>query len=550
MHLHGGGQIRACALCRSQRRIGSLCVRKVDSDGLEMNGATSVPLLKRKAIRLVVVLPFCRLHRTETALNRIVQNRLLLQLLFTFVAMLSVAALSVVLISGAIQSAERVVLAEARNAVVLAVSELKQQYQNGASSDVTWRSLPLSARDVSLQGISQTVLRAYQGVEGGFYVDAAFAGYTFPTHDTGSVKTDVPSAERGLILSLVQQAVQEHRMTEQVIRGKTDLLVMGASASQDGSAVIWAMKRIAGRATPDTRRREFMLAILVGLALISTAGTLATGISLARGVAEIKGGLATLEKDFNFRLAERSDELGGISRSINRMANVRGKLEAELRREDQLRAIGRLAAGLAHEIRNPLNSIRLTVQLLERRSEANSIRSADLRTVRNEVDRLSLLLNDLLDLQRSRQARPEILAVVPVVERCITLIEPQAEMQNTRVYLEAAAEAVFALFDSQQLTQTIMNLLLNALEASSEGGTVTVRVFKKSEIAMIEVQDEGPGMDAEQQAHLFEPFYTTKPSGTGLGLAVSRELLRGQGGDLQFKLSPAGACFVVELPGK
>jgi len=464
--------------------------------------------------------------------------------------MLSVAALSVVLISGAIQSAERVVLAEARNAVVLAVSELKQQYQNGASSDVTWRSLPLSARDVSLQGISQTVLRAYQGVEGGFYVDAAFAGYTFPTHDTGSVKTDVPSAERGLILSLVQQAVQEHRMTEQVIRGKTDLLVMGASASQDGSAVIWAMKRIAGRATPDTRRREFMLAILVGLALISTAGTLATGISLARGVAEIKGGLATLEKDFNFRLAERSDELGGISRSINRMANVRGKLEAELRREDQLRAIGRLAAGLAHEIRNPLNSIRLTVQLLERRSEANSIRSADLRTVRNEVDRLSLLLNDLLDLQRSRQARPEILAVVPVVERCITLIEPQAEMQNTRVYLEAAAEAVFALFDSQQLTQTIMNLLLNALEASSEGGTVTVRVFKKSEIAMIEVQDEGPGMDAEQQAHLFEPFYTTKPSGTGLGLAVSRELLRGQGGDLQFKLSPAGACFVVELPGK
>jgi signal transduction histidine kinase len=85
------------------------------------------------------------------------------------------------------------------------------------------------------------------------------------------------------------------------------------------------------------------------------------------------------------------------------MASVRRKLESELRREDRLRAVGRLAAGLAHEIRNPLNSIRLTVQLLERRLDTNSIRREDLRTVQTEVDRLSALLNDLLDLQRSGQ---------------------------------------------------------------------------------------------------------------------------------------------------
>ena len=242
--------------------------------------------------------------------------------------------------------------------------------------------------------------------------------------------------------------------------------------------------------------------------------------------------------------------MGGISRSINRMATVRGKLEGELRREDRLRAVGRLAAGLAHEIRNPLNSIRLTVQLLERRLVSNSIRSEDLRTVRNEVDRLSTLLNDLLDLQRSRQPSPQVQPLIPVVQRCISLLERQAGMQNTRVCFEPPPQEVFALFDSQQLSQTIVNLLLNALEASPAGRAVHVRASQANGTARVEVQDEVPGLNPEQQERLFEPFYTTKPAGTGLGLAVSREFMRSQGGDLVFDPNHAGACFVIELPGK
>jgi two-component system sensor histidine kinase HydH len=232
------------------------------------------------------------------------------------------------------------------------------------------------------------------------------------------------------------------------------------------------------------------------------------------------------------------------------MATVRRKLESELRREDRLRALGRLAAGLAHEIRNPLNSIRLTVQLLERRLESNSIRSEDLRTVRNEVDRLSTLLNDLLDLQRSRQPRPEVQSVIPVLQRCISLMERQAEMQNTQVRFAPPPQDVSALFDAQQLTQTVVNLLLNALEASPAGSAIYVRTSEENGTVRVEVQDEGPGLNTEQQERLFEPFYTTKPAGTGLGLAVSRELIRSQGGNLVFTSSPVGACFVVELPRK
>ncbi len=387
-------------------------------------------------------------------------------------------------------------------------------------------------------------------MEGGFYAGDDFLGYAFPTHDTGSAKTDVPSAERGLIVALTQESQKAQRLVARVIRGKSDLLVLGAAPSQNDGAVVWAMKRLVGRGAPGAVRRELLLSILVLAALMSIAGTLASGLHLARGVAQIKRGLSALEQNFEFRLPERSDELGGIGGSINRMASVRRKLERELRREDRLRATGRLAAGLAHEIRNPLNSIRLTVQLLERRLETNSIRREDLRTVQTEVDRLSVLLNDLLDLQRSRQPRPEVQPVLPVVEHCITLVERQAKMQNAAICLNNAGEELRAFFDLQQLTQTVVNLLLNALEASPAGGTVHVRTSHENGIARVEVEDEGPGLDSEQQERLFEPFYTTKPAGTGLGLAVSRELMRSQGGDLRYAAGPTGARFVVELPRK
>jgi hypothetical protein len=346
--------------------------------------------------------------------NRLLQNRLLLQLFFTFVAALSVATLSVVLITEAIGSAERVVLGEANRTIATAIAELKQQYQYRAASDSSWSSLPARARGVSLRGITQTVLRSYPGVEGGFHADADFLGYAFPTHDTGSAKTDVPSAERDLIVSMTQQSQKANHFAARVIRGKSDLLVLGAEPS--GGAVVWAMKRLAGRGTPGAGRRELLLSTLVLAALVSIAGTLATGLSLARGVAQIQNGLARLEQDFEFRLPRRPDELGRISESINRMASVRRKLESELRQEDRLRAAGRLAAA-----------------------------------VQMEVDRLGVLLNDLLDLQRSRQPRPGVQSVLPVVEHCISLVERQADMQNAVIRLENASEEAGAFFDSQQL---------------------------------------------------------------------------------------------------
>jgi signal transduction histidine kinase len=466
------------------------------------------------------------------------KRRLQVQLLLILVAAVLVAALSVLLISDAVRSAEGVLLTDAGKALSTAVSELDRQYRDHAA-------------DASLRAVSQAVLRSAPGVEGGYYDGTRFLGYSYPTHDTGETKTDVPAAERNDILAAIAQS-RITGIAQRILRGQHDIVVIEAKASQrsdSGTTVIsWAMKRLTGRSEPGAHRREILLSALVVAALISIAGTLATGIALQRGVLQINTGLSALQSDFSHRLPSRNDELGEVIRSINRMADVRQQLETDLRREDRLRTVGRLVAGIAHEIRNPLNSIRLSIQYLERRLGIHGIRAEDLHPVIEEVDRLSSLLTNLLTFQKPRQPALQDRTVWPVLERCVSLVQPQANARNIGIHLETAQPRLQARFDAEQLTQVLMNLLLNAVEAAGQNGSVAVAIEERLDVVGIQVRDSGPGLSGEQKEHLFEAFYTTKAGGTGLGLAVSRELAAGMGGALRYRDDRAGATFEIELP--
>ena len=476
------------------------------------------------------------------------KRRLQLQLLFILLAAVLVAALSVLVISDTVESAEGVVLADAVRTLSTAVSDLDQQYQDRVTADSTWLALPEPAKDTSLRGVSQAVLRAYPGVEGGYYDGAHFLGYSYPTHDTGGNKTDVPTAELDDILATILQS-RAAGTAQRTLRGLHDIVVIEAKSDKRNGFASWSMKRLAGRRDPGSHRREILLSALVLAALISIAGTLATGVLLQRGVAQIKSGLSALEADFSHRLPERNDELGEISHSINRMAEVRQKLETELRREDRLRAVGRLVAGIAHEIRNPLNSIRLSIQYLERRLGGNGVRAEDLRPVIQEVDRLSALLTNLLTFQKTRQPELRNRPLAPVVQKCVDLVQPQAAARNIEIRAETGPPGLEARFDSEHLTQMLINLLLNAIEAAGKNGTIDVRLAQRGAMVGVVVHDTGPGLTQEQSEHLFEAFYTTKANGTGLGLAVSRELAAGMGGGLRYRSDGLGATFEIELPG-
>jgi len=471
------------------------------------------------------------------------RRRLQLQLLLILLAAVSVASLSILLILDSIRNAEQSVIADMSKQLSAALSQLGRQYSERAPADITTRTAPLATENGSLRAISQAVLHSYPGVEGGYFLRGEFLGYAFPTHDNPSAKTDVPEAERSAIQEVANLAARSGK-GEQLLHGGNELVLIQATALPRQDAVAWAMQRRSRE--PASLWRRTLLFALVMAALLSVGGTLQMGIALRRGIARIQDGLGTLEKDFGYSLEEGKDELGEISRSINRMASVRRKLEDELRREDRLRAIGRTVAGLAHEIRNPLNGIRLSMQLLEQRLKRGSIEPENLRSVIAEVDRMDALLGDLLAFREKKQPNVARQNLLPLVERCVHLVQPQAG--PGKIHTEAEDVSLCARIDPQRFTQALMNLLLNAVEATQQQGEVAVSLRRKDGSVAIEVRDSGAGLSREQQQHLFEAFYTTKPDGTGLGLAVSRELVTEMGGTLTYRNGSPGATFVIELP--
>jgi signal transduction histidine kinase len=472
-------------------------------------------------------------------------RRLQLQLVFVLVAAISVTILSAILIANAIRGAERVVVGDTRRTLDAADAELALQYSYRVSSDSSWDQLPATARDISLRAISQVSLRSYPGVEGGFYSGAQFLGYSYPTHGSGNLKVDVPEAERPEIEGTIRQAEKSGK-GERLLRGSRDIVLIDAVSQ--GDHVSWTMKRLSGITDAGEKRRSVLLIGLVIAALASVIGTLATVIGLRKGIAEIQAGLSRLETDFAFELPISGGELGSISHSVNRVAGTRRSLEAALRRADRLRAVGRMAANMAHEIRNPLNGIRLTMQMLKQKLGANAIQPNDLDLVIGEVDRLNALLSDLLAFREARKPSLEAQKLLPIVERCVDLMRLQAQERDVRMHVEVDNLEAAAAVDAKQLTQVLTNLVLNALTAVPEKGAIHLRLSRNGEGILIEVHDNGPGVAQELREHLFEPFYTTRDEGIGLGLAVSRELVIGMGGTLEYRDVGTGATFAIHLP--
>jgi len=472
------------------------------------------------------------------------QRRLQLQLLLILFAGVAVAALSVLLIWDSVHNAERVVISDMGDQLNSAVTELARQYAYRADSDSTWQFLPLASQDISLRGVTQAVLRSYPGVEGGFFSNEEFVGYAFPTHDNPAAKTDVPAAERSIIEEVSRRA-RASGDAQELLRSGSELVLVRAMKTREQDLVAWAMQR-RPRQTGTAWRRVLLVGLVLA-ALMSVGGTLRMAVALRRGVAEIQSGLAGLEKDFNRSLPESSGELGEITKSINRMAEVRRKLEEELRREDRLRTVGRTVAGFAHEIRNPLNGIRLSMQVLEQRLKSGAVQALDLKLVMGEVDRMDALLTDLLAFREKKNTQLSEQDVLPAVERCVELVRSPNAGSRIRIETSGEPSSFPAMADAQKLTQATLNLLLNAVEAAGEDGEVIASLRRNHENVEIEIQDSGPELTAEQQQHMFEAFYTTKPNGTGLGLAVSRQLILEMGGDLRYETEPGKKAFVISL---
>jgi PAS domain S-box-containing protein len=223
------------------------------------------------------------------------------------------------------------------------------------------------------------------------------------------------------------------------------------------------------------------------------------------------------------------------------------------RQQEKLAAIGTLAAGLAHEIRNPLNGAQLHVAFLERalkRSEGTTPDMLDAVTVvGDEIKRLALLVSEFLDFARPRPLTVRELVAQALCERACGLVAAQAEKAGVQVELDVPPADLTFNADASRLEQVLLNLLNNAIEALAPngGGRVVVRARRQPRHVTFEVEDDGPGI-ARPDAPIFDAFFSTKPEGTGLGLAIVHRIVTDHGGNVDVESRPGKTRFKVRVP--
>lgn len=256
------------------------------------------------------------------------------------------------------------------------------------------------------------------------------------------------------------------------------------------------------------------------------------------------------------RQARRDSEAAYVN--LKKKADELFALEEQLRRSDRLAALGQLTAGLAHEIRNPLASIKTSVEILAEKARQHE-RPEDEpdfpAIILEETARLDGILTDFLEFARTEQIRPSdephCANVAAAARRVFDLTEPRRREADVRVSLDAARLDISVAICASHLHQVLLNLLLNSIDAMPHGGEFHVECSESDrECLTICVEDTGPGIPSDLAGKIFDPFFSTKAQGTGLGLAIVERILDSHGGSIALAPSGTGASsrFVLKLP--
>jgi len=265
------------------------------------------------------------------------------------------------------------------------------------------------------------------------------------------------------------------------------------------------------------------------------------------------------DKRFPARLSltkMHDDNLNGtVLVSIFEDLTEQKQLEAEIRRNDRLRVLGQLSAGVAHEIRNPLTGIATTAEVLGSKIQGDPEKSKYIRVIMEETDRLNEIIRNLLNFARPTKPQIKNFALIELSKRVATLLTDEARKKGVDLNVENRLTHESCNADINQLTQVLMNLVLNSIQACEAGDEVKIvmkneesQETKSDSFARIDVIDSGVGVPAEVRRSLFEPFVTTKTHGTGLGLAISQQIVEEHHGKISCEFLDHGTCFTIKLP--
>ncbi len=295
-----------------------------------------------------------------------------------------------------------------------------------------------------------------------------------------------------------------------------------------------------------TRTHYWIFALLIGTPILAAVVTYSIGRSIARPIGKLREGAQRLGSgDLDTRIDVSSpDEFGALAQQFNAMTAALKEHQAKLLQSEKLASVGRLAAGVAHEINNPLGVILGYTRLMRKRADAAT--KEDLAVIEEETLRCKEIVEGLLDLSRPQPVGREQVRLHEQCEEIVARLGEAKLLDGVQVHIEGSASA---RGHPSRLKQVLSNLIRNAVEASGPGGHVTVAVLQHGQETRVAVRDSGPGLDDTARSRLFEPFFTTKAKGTGLGLAVSRAIARAHEGDIEAANAPGGgAVFTLRLP--
>ena len=251
------------------------------------------------------------------------------------------------------------------------------------------------------------------------------------------------------------------------------------------------------------------------------------------------------------------DELGDLTIAFNRMVKNLAHTQNELIRSEKLISMGRLSAGVAHEVRNPLNAMKGAIEYLHRRCGDNLIVREYTQLVSEEIDRLSQFVSDFLCFAKELPPKPEPTDINALISSAVNLHKEPAQQRSIRFHEKLSPDLPLTWIDAGQMTQVLMNILINAMDALPKGGDITISsswapqggTSEDMQRVRVTVEDNGIGISADQLKNIFDPFFSTKDNGTGLGLPISLGIVENHGGRIRVTSQEGrGTCVMLEWP--
>jgi signal transduction histidine kinase len=429
-----------------------------------------------------------------------------------------------------------------------------------------------------LKGLTVKTLQHEDGVEGGFYAARADAliGYAFPTHEGPGAEKGMPERERPTIENLAREAVATNAIKTFRFEGPHDAILFVAApihepcqpnqagnGKDEVTGAAWLMERLPGIEGGQNREVLFgsvgfgIAALITALLAVFVTTEIRRGVNIVlQRLGSMEGGLPAANQQMQGRppLEEFDRVLHGIDSlalALQEKIENERTLESQVRHNERLSALGQFAAGIAHELRNPLGTIRMRTQMWQRSTDAQAAKRSS-AVILEEIDRLDTIISRLLYFARPIQLQ---LQPVSLDDLCAVTASTWADKEvskGVRIVCQAKSRSVVTA-DRGRLLQVLDNLMENAVHSAAhstaQDGSVVISTALDADFARIDIMDNGRGFTPAALRHAMDPFYTTKDTGTGLGLSISFEIVQAHAGELLLaNREGGGAVASLRLP--